>query len=365
MNSDLKNPKFLTQIIKEPEMVIDQLNLIYVNDDKLKITRHKHKKGFRYLLNGIPLSTKKDIERIKKLVIPPAWSNVRIACLENGHLQAIGRDLKNRKQYRYHPLWNTIRNQTKFYKMTAFGRQLPKIRKRVDQDLEQSGWPQTKVLALIIRLMEETHIRIGNEQYAKRNKTYGLSTMRTRHVNIEKDKLKFEFVGKRGKKHSVTLRNKKLIRLVNRCEEIPGWELFQYYDSDGVKHSVESSMINNYVHEICGDLFTAKDFRTWAATTIFFETLFDLGIANTEKEVQKNIIKAYDAAANSLGNTRNVCRKYYVHPAIVAAYEDSSIKKAFDQVEQKSKIEEYFSPSEHVIIKLLENYTPTFLKKVG
>ncbi|MBQ0733368.1 DNA topoisomerase IB [Aquimarina celericrescens] len=365
MNSNLKNPKFLTQILTAPETVIDQLDLVYVNDDKLNITRHKHKKGFQYLLNGRPLSTKKDIKRIDSLVIPPAWNGVRIACLENGHLQAIGRDLKNRKQYRYHPLWNAIRNQTKFYKMTAFGKQLPKIRKQVDQDLEQSGWPKTKVLALIIRLMEETHIRIGNEQYAKRNKTYGLSTMRTRHVNIEKDKLKFEFVGKRGKKHSVTLRNKKLIRLVNRCEEIPGWELFQYYDGDGIKQSVESSMVNDYVHQICGDLFTAKDFRTWAATTIFFETLLDFGIANSKKEVQKNILKAYDAAANGLGNTRNVCRKYYVHPAVVAAYEDGSIKKSFDETDQNYETEEYFSSSEYAVIKLLENYTPTFLKNVG
>lgn len=155
--------------------------------------------------------------------------------------------------------------------MTSFGKQLPKIRKRVDQDLDQIGWPKTKVLALIIRLMEETHIRIENEQYAKRNKTYGLSTMRTRHVHLEKDNLKFEFTGKKGGKHSVTLRNKKLIRLVNRCEEIPGWELFQYYNTQGIKHSVESSMVNNYVHQICGDLFTAKDFRTWAATSVFLK----------------------------------------------------------------------------------------------
>ncbi|MBP2830719.1 DNA topoisomerase IB [Aquimarina sp. U1-2] len=364
MSLDLKNPDFLTQIIKTPETVIDQLNLIYINDEKLNITRHKHKNGFRYLCNGSPLSTKKDIERIEKLVIPPAWKDVRIACLENGHLQAIGRDLKNRKQYRYHEMWSAIRNQTKFYKMTAFGRQLPKIRKRVDQDLEQSGWPKTKVLALIIRLMEETHIRIGNEQYAKRNKTYGLSTMRTRHVNIDKDKLKFEFVGKRGKKHSVTLRNKKLIRLVNRCEEIPGWELFQYYDSDGCKQSIESSMVNTYVHDICGDLFTAKDFRTWAATSIFFDTLMDLGITNTEKEIRKNIITAYDTAAKGLGNTRNVCKKYYVHPAIVTSYENGSIKKAFDHVQQKPEITENFSPTEHAILKLLEDYTPAFLEKI-
>ncbi|WP_282086262.1 DNA topoisomerase IB [Aquimarina algiphila] len=364
MKTDFTNPKFFTQIIKEPKMVIDQLDLVYVNDKKLTITRSKHKKGFRYLLNGIQISTKKDLDRIKSLVIPPAWNHVKIAAIDNGHLQAVGRDLKNRKQYRYHPLWNKIRNQTKFYKMTAFGKQLPKIRKQVDQDLEQEGWQKTKVLALIIRLMEETHIRIGNEQYAKRNKTYGLSTMRTRHVNIEKDKLKFEFVGKKGKKHSVTLRNKKLIRLVNRCEEIPGWELFQYYDERGEKHSIESSMVNEYLHNISGDLFTAKDFRTWAATTVFFETLMDLGVSTIEKEKQKNILKAYDVAATSLGNTRNVCRKYYVHPFVVSSYQDSSIKKVFDKIDNSDQLGNYFTHSEHAISKLLENYTPTFLKNI-
>ncbi len=364
MNTDLIDPSFITQIIKTPETVIDKLNLVYVNNDKLTIIRLKNKKGFQYLLNGSPLSTKKDLERIKSLVIPPAWNNVRIAALDNGHLQAVGRDLKNRKQYRYHPLWNKIRNQTKFYKMTAFGRQLPKIRRQVDKDLEQKIWSKTKVLALIIRLMEETHIRIGNEQYAKRNKTYGLSTLRTRHVNIEKDKLKFEFVGKKGKKHSVSIRNKKLIRLVSRCEEIPGWELFQYYDEKGQKHSIESSMVNEYLHNISGDLFTAKDFRTWAATTIFFETLMDLGISTNEKKTDKNILKAYDTAAHSLGNTRNVCRKYYVHPVIVSSYKNQSIKKVFDKVDTSYETKEYFTNSEQAILKLLEDYTPTFLKNM-
>ncbi len=363
MLSDITNPKFLRQLIKAPEKVIDKLDLIYVNDDKLTIYRQKKGENFVYTLNGEVLSTQKDIERIKNLVIPPAWDNVRIAALDNGHLQAIGRDLKNRKQYRYHPLWKTIRNQTKFYKMYDFGKHLPKIRKKVDADLEQNELSKSKVLALIIRLMEETHIRIGNEQYAKRNKTYGLSTMRTRHVNIEKDNLKFEFVGKKGKKHSVTLRNKKLIKLVNRCEEIPGWELFQYYDNQGIKHSVESSMVNEYLHQIAGELFTAKDFRTWGATVISFEKLKELGVTENKKEIHKNILKAYDAAANGLGNTRNVCRKYYVHPAIIANYEDGSIQRYFDEIEKNQKVMEYFSDTEQVLLKLLKNYTPQFLQQ--
>ncbi|MHA7056953.1 DNA topoisomerase IB [Aquimarina sp. M1] len=362
MITNITNPTFIKQLIKTPEKVIDKLDLVYLNDDKLTIYRHKKGNKFIYKLNGEVLSAKHDIDRIKKLVIPPAWENVRIAALDNGHLQAIGRDLKKRKQYRYHPLWKTVRNQTKFYKMYDFGKQLPKIRKKVDQDLEQNGWPQNKVLALIIRLMEETHIRIGNEQYAKRNKTYGLSTMRTRHVNIQKDKIKFSFVGKRGKKHAVTLRNKKLIHLVNRCEEIPGWELFQYYDDKGIKNAIESSMVNNYLHEIGGELFTAKDFRTWGATTIAFEKLMELGIAKNERKLHKNVLAAYDAAAQSLGNTRNVCRKYYVHPAIISHYTDGSLQQYFEKVDKNPDTTEYFSSTEHIILALLKNYTPEFLK---
>lgn len=365
MEIDVKNSKFLRQIIKDPETVIDRLNLVYVNDDKLSIFRLKQKKGFLYQYKGQLLTQKKDIDRINNLVIPPSWQDVRISILENGHLQAVGRDQKKRKQYRYHPLWNAIRNQTKFYKMTAFAKQLPKIRKQVDLDLDQSHWSKNKVLALVIRLMEETHIRIGNEQYAKRNKTFGLSTMRTRHVKLLKDKLKFEFVGKKGKKHSVTLRNKKLIRLVNRCEEIPGWELFQYYDEKGIKHNIDSGMVNTYIHQISGDIFSAKDFRTWAASTIFFETLMETGTVTNEKEIQQNILKAYDAAALGLGNTRNVCRKYYVHPLLVTTYKDGSIQKFFDEVEKDTSVSsDNFSSSEKAISKMLKNYTPKFLCKV-
>ena len=362
MNTPLHKPKFLKQLITHPEEVIDQLNLIYVNDDELSIVRKKNKKGFSYFLNGKPLHTEKEIERIKKLVIPPAWENVRIAELNNGHLQAIGRDLKNRKQYRYHPLWNKIRNQTKFYKMTSFGEELPKMRAQIDKDIELSGWPRNKVIAIILRLMEETHIRIGSEQYAKRNKSYGLSTLRTRHVTLEKDKMKFEFVGKKGKKHSVSIKNKKLVKLVNKCEEIPGWELFQYYDEDGIKHRIESGMINEYIHEICGELFTAKDFRTWAATVIFFDSMMEIGTVETQKEADKNVLLGFDAAAKELGNTRNVCRKYYVHPFIVELYKNGELDSYFKKVDRIKKPAPYFTPSETVVLQILKKYVPLFLE---
>ncbi|MFC4636352.1 DNA topoisomerase IB [Dokdonia ponticola] len=361
---DYKNLDFINSLLNTPDQVIDKLDLIYVYDDSLSIERIKKEKDFDYLHEGKPLKDKDQLARIQGLVIPPAWQQVKISYPYNGHLQAVGRDVKNRKQYRYHPLWNQVRNQTKFLKMTNFGHQLPKIRARVDTDLEKSGWPKKKVLALVIRLMEETHIRIGSRQYAKRNKTYGLATMRTRHVSVAKDKLKFHFVGKKGKEHSISIRNKKLARLVNRCEEIPGWELFQYYDDSGTKHSIDSGMINEYIHDICGELFTAKDFRTWAGTSIFFESLLELGIASSEKEKKENLLTAFDATAKELGNTRNVCRKYYVHPMVIHRYTNDAIAEDFKKLDLLNDEKEYLSDSEIVLLEMMENYTPRFIKDI-
>ncbi|MBU2975527.1 DNA topoisomerase IB [Zobellia sp. B3R18] len=350
----------LSQLLKAPELAIESLNLVYVDNGKMPISRHRKGKGFVYTYKQKPLKDKNELERITSLVLPPAWEDVKITHLQNGHLQAVGKDLKNRKQYRYHPTWVKIRNQTKFYKMSLFGKKLPVIREQVEKDLAQKQWSKSKVVALIVKLMDETHIRIGNEQYAKRNKSYGLSTLRKKHVEIFKNNIKFEFVGKKGKKHSVTVRNKKLIRLISRCEDIPGWELFQYYDEDGDKQSVDSSMVNEYLHEISGEFFTAKDFRTWAASVIFFDTLLDQGTAETQKETKQNLLEGFDAAAAALGNTRNVCRKYYVHPVLVSKYEDGSIEKWFDKAQKTDSEQEHFSTSEMVILDLFEQYTPKF-----
>lgn len=295
--------------------------------------------------------------RIKKLVIPPAWKNVRISYPSNGHLQAVGKDAKSRKQYRYHPMWSKVRNQTKFYRMATFGKILPKIREQVDADLDQKGWTKSKVIALVVKLMDETHIRIGSEQYAKRNQTYGLTTLRKRHLDVFKDKIKFQFRGKRGKEHEITIRNKKLVKVVSKCEEIPGWELFKYFDRKGDKHSVDSEMINTYLHKYSGHTFTAKDFRTWAATVVFFDTLMDLGVESEEKAIKKNLLLGFDAAAKALGNTRNVCRKYYVHPFVVSAYEDGTISQAFEKSENLES-RTNFSASEISLLELIENYRP-------
>jgi DNA topoisomerase-1 len=356
------DPEFIAQLIKEPEEVIDAFQLVYVRKKALAIKRLRKGKSFEYEHQGKVLTDEKKLQRIKDLVIPPIWKQVKIAVPENGHLQAVGKDPKNRKQYRYHDLWTKIRNQTKFFKMASFGDNLPKIRKQVAKDLKQSGWPKSKVIALIISLMEETHIRIGSEQYAKRNKTYGLSTLRNRHVTAYKDALEFNFIGKKGKEHSILLKDKKLMKLVRQCEDIPGWELFQYYDDSGEKHSIESGMINNYIHEITGDLFTSKDFRTWAATTIFFQSLYHKGIATSEKKQKKNILKSYDKAANALGNSRNVCRKYYVHPVVVNKYMSGDIQKEFDQLNAGVTSKKHLSDIETVLLDMIKNYVPDFLE---
>ena len=350
----------LETLLKEPEYAIEKLDLVYLDRDQLAIERQRKKDVFQYIYRGKKLDTPDQIKRIEALVIPPAWQNVKIAHIPNGHLQAVGKDVRKRTQYRYHPFWTKVRNQTKFYKMARFGEQLPTIRKQVEQDLELEGWPRAKVMALIIRLMEETHIRIGNEQYAKKNKTYGLSTLRSKHLTIVQDKLRFEFVGKRGKEHRITLKNKKLIQLVNKCEEIPGWELFKFYDKEGNKHSVDSSMVNDYIHEHCGELFTAKDFRTWAATIVFFEHLMDLPTPKSEKEIQSHLLSAFDAAAFALGNTRNVCRKYYIHPLVVQHYETQVLQAAFKEVDQVSECHPFYTKTERILLKLLQNYTPVW-----
>lgn len=348
----------MTHLLTEPEKAVEFMQLVYVNDDDLPIQRIRERDHFQFLWNQKPVTDGHLLERIRGLVIPPAWEHVRITHLPNGHLQAIGRDAKKRKQYRYHPKWTQIRNRTKFHKMLSFGAELPTIRKRVDQDLELPGWPKSKVAALVIRLMEETHIRIGNRQYAKRNKTYGLTTLRTKHVHAFKDKIRFEFTGKRGKRHKITLRNQKLIRLVNRMEEIPGWELFQFYDKDNRKQAIDSTVINEYLHDIGGHLFSAKDFRTWAASLIFFEYLKDLDLPTSSQEVHKNILAAYDATAKALGNTRNVCRRSYVHPILPRSYEDGSLKTYFDRADDPEAEHEYFSSSETAIMQLIPKFQP-------
>ncbi len=353
----IKAPQ-IKKILESPAEAAKLANLIYVTQNKLTIKRHKHGRGFYYTKGGVKIMDKKSLQRFKNLVIPPAWKNVKITHLDNGHLQVVGEDEKNRKQYRYHPSWSEIKNKTKFFKMIAFGNVLPEMRTQIEKDLSLQKMTKRKCLALVLKMMEETHIRIGNEYYAKKNKTYGLSTLRTKHLDVLKNKIKFEFVGKKGKNHTVEVKDKKLRKLVMQCEEIPGWELFQYYDEDGNHHSIDSGMVNDYIHEISGDLFSAKDFRTWAASKLFFEYLYKVGLPRTEKEMKSNILKGYDTAAEGLGNTRSVCRDYYVHPILPEKYEDGSIEFYLKKLNHDRDIntKPHFSPTETVLLQMLSQY---------
>jgi len=360
MKAHDKNKRFISQLWKAPETSIEKLDLIYTSDADLKISRKRKQKSFVYEFNGKPVRDKAVVKRINSLVIPPAWEKVCISYLKNSHLQATGRDAKSRKQYRYHPIWNKIRNQTKFYRMQFFGELLPLIRAQVDIDLNQEGWPRTKTLALVVKLMEETHIRIGNEQYAKRNKTYGLSTLRKKHLKVSKDKIKFEFVGKKGKEHVVSLRNKKLRHLINKCQDLPGWELFKYLDQEGNKQTINSTMVNDYLFDLCNQHFTAKDFRTWAASVVFLESLYELGLETDEKIKNKNVLTSFDAAAKALGNTRNVCKKYYVHPLIADCYNDESISEAFKIIDTNAQDNSELSSTEKALLFIVEKFKPDF-----
>ncbi len=350
-------PNDLEGLLDNPEQTAKIADLIYLSEDKLSIERKKWGKGFIYKLNGEKISDALELERYKQLVIPPAWRDVRISHHKNGHLQVVGLDEKSRKQYKYHPIWSQLRNQTKFYKMISFGKALPKIRKQIAQDLEEPIMNEQKILALVIRLMEETHIRIGNEYYATKNKTYGLSTLRTKHVKSSRGKLNFEFVGKKGKEHSVSVTNKKLIKLINKCEEIPGWELFKYYDENDNKQTVDSSMINAYIQEVSGSNFTAKDYRTWSASKIYFETLYEIGYKEEEDDNAKAILKAIDASAEGLGNTRAVCRSYYVHPYITENYENGAIVPYFNKIKEDSNLDSAkLSSTEKVLLEMISDY---------
>ena len=348
--------KKIRKIIEDPEVAASVAHLEYVSDEQLDISRVGAGKGFYYKKLGSRITDKENLERIKALVIPPNWADVRIASNPDAHLQCVGYDEAGRKQYRYHNKWSQLRNQTKFFKMVAFGNQLPAIRQQVEKDLRRRKMNRNKCIALVIALMEDTHIRIGNESYAKRNKTYGLTTLRKRHLTDLDNELRFDFTGKRGVKHQVTIDDPRLVKLIHQSEEIRGWELFHYIDEEGKSQPVDSGMVNDYLHEVAGDLFTAKDFRTWAASKVFFQTLYDLGLAQDEKQVEKNLLTAYDATAAALGNTRAVCRQYYVHPMIADAYEDGSIVKYFDVLEQQDQDLLHMSETELALQEMLSSF---------
>ena len=307
--------------ITDPVLSARAAGLRYVSDQRPGIHRLKTGKGFRYTApDGQPVRDKDTLARIKSLVIPPAWTNVWICTQANGHLQATGRDARGRKQSRYHPRWREVRDETKYERMALFATALPRIRERVEHDLERPGLPREKVLATIIRLMETTHIRVGNTEYAKENGSYGLTTMRNKHVEVHGSHIAFDFKGKSGVHHAINLNDRRLARIIRRCEEIPGYELFQFLDHEGNHHTIDSHDVNEYLREITGEHFTAKDFRTWAGSVLANDLLQQFEPFTTATQAKKNVVQAITAVAQQLGNTPSVCRKCYVHPAILASY---------------------------------------------
>jgi DNA topoisomerase-1 len=295
--------------------------LRYVTDAAPGIRRQRRGRGFVYFaIDGQVIRDKAELERIRRLVIPPRWTNVWICPIPSGHLQVTARDARGRKQYRYHPTYRAVRDETKFGRMIAFSEILPLIRERVERDVALPELARDKVLATVVWLLERTLIRVGNDEYARDNGSFGLTTLRRRHVTVSGAKLRFEFRGKSGVPHSVAITDRRIARVVQRCQELPGQELFQYLDDDGRRQSVDAGDINEYLRRITGRQVTAKDFRTWAGTTLAAASLRELGKFKTEKQAKANIVTAIDQISKRLGNTRAVCRKYYIHPVILEAY---------------------------------------------
>lgn len=310
--------------------------LRYVSDSIPGINRTRKGTGFAYFYKGEILKDEAELARIRKLAIPPAWTKVWICPFINGHIQATGYDLRNRKQYRYHALWNEVRNETKFHRLYEFGKALPQIRKTIESDLLEKRFNERKVVATVISVMERTYIRVGNEDYNKLYGSHGITTLNDNHVRIIGSEIKFSFVGKKGKAQSVSIKNARLARMVKQCRDIPGKELFQYIDNEGNRCPVDSGEVNDYIKESSGGDFTAKDFRTWAGSLNLLRSLKAIGNSLTVTDCKKNVLKALDEVSMKLGNTRTVCRKYYVHPGLIKLYEENNLDhylKELDDIE--------------------------------
>ena len=290
------------------------------------IQRKRNGSGFSYYdPDGQLIRSRDAIKRFRSLVIPPAWTQVWICPVEDGHLQVTARDARGRKQYRYHPGFRAVRDETKFDRLFEFGEVIWKIRQRVEDDVLLEGLPREKVLATVVWLLERTLIRVGTQELARENKSYGLTTLRRRHVAIDGAEMRFEFRGKSGVAHAMSVTDTQIARIVQRCHELPGEILFKYFDDDGRRQEVEAEQINEYLREITGADITAKDFRTWAGTMDAAAFLRESGPARTRKEAERNVVEAVDHTAKRLGNTRSVCRKYYVHPALLSSYIEGKV----------------------------------------
>lgn len=329
--------------------------LRYTSDNMPGYTRKKHGKSFIYQdAKGEKITEEKVLERLKKIVIPPAWTDVWICKQAKGHLQVTGRDEKGRKQYMYHPQWQQARSLTKFGRMILFGERLPKLREQIENDIKSRQLDRRKVTALVLSIMDNALIRIGNRHYAKSNNSYGLTTLRDKHVTVEGSTIKFAFRGKKGVEHEIDLKDKRLAQLVKKCRDIPGYDLFQYYDENGERQVLESGDVNAYLQEATEEDFTAKDFRTWGGTVRMVECLEQVLEENPNLEKEKSITAAVKEVAHSLGNTPTVCSKYYIHPEVVNLFrEDKLLAYLKNHDATKSKVE-HLSGTEELVLKMLK-----------
>jgi DNA topoisomerase-1 len=322
----------MTLELDDPQASAEEAGLRYVSDSGPGIRRRRAGKGWTYIgADGARLTDADRIAWINRLAIPPAWTEVWICPIPRGHLQATGRDSRGRKVYRYHPRWREVRDEAKYGRLVDFARALPRIRRRTERDLRRRGLPREKVLALVVRLLEETLIRVGNDEYARENRSFGLSTLRSRHASVHGSQVRFTFRGKGGKEHEIDVRDRRLARLVKRCQELPGQELFQYLDADGGRVNVTSSDVNDYLREVSGDDFTAKDFRTWAGTVAAAMALQELTAIDDEAGRKKAVVRAIEQVAQQLGNTPTVCRACYVHPEVIDRYLDGTMVEALQR----------------------------------
>ena len=341
----------------DPPAAAKSAGLRHVHDDSPGITRHQAGKGFRYLdADGADIKDEATLARIRALVIPPAWTDVWICKHDNGHLQATGRDARKRKQYRYHTNWRNLRDEVKYERMISFGKALPEIRRQVDADLKRPGLPREKVLATIVYLLQATMMRIGNEEYARTNKSFGLTTLRARHVRVDGSAVQFRFRGKSGVFHDVTVEDRRMARIIARVRELPGQELFQYVDDDGERHAIGSADVNDYLRQISGEDYTAKDFRTWSGTVLAALALSEFEKFDSQTQAKKNIVRAIESVAEKLGNTPSICRKCYVHPAVIESYLDGTILEALRLRTEQELSEDLHAlqPEEAAVVGLLQ-----------
>ena len=330
--------------------------LRYTSDRRPGIRRVKNGSGFKYVdPTGKPIRAAADLQRIRSLAIPPAWTDVWICPDARGHLQATGRDARGRKQYRYHLKWREVRDGTKYERMIGFAQALPEIRRRTAEDLKRPGLPREKVIAAVVQLLEKTLIRVGNDEYAKQNRSFGLTTLRDGHVDVKGDTVSFAFRGKSGVEHELDLNDRRLAKIVRQCRDLPGYDLFQYIDEDGERQTIGSEDVNEYLRAVTGQEYTSKDFRTWAGTVLAAQMLKAFEASTSDAQAKKNIVQAVESVAKRLGNTKAVCRKCYIHPAIFDAYLDGSMLKTVAQrARRAARTAEALSEGEAAVLGLLQ-----------